>query len=83
MGHTLTDNRHGPIVNAMVRKADGLAEREAAKVMINDARQATADPDRIKKVDQLFVLTMAAYNLVRMRSLGEIGKQTPHDQSKR
>ncbi len=26
----------------------------------------------LKKVDQVFVLGMAAYNLVRMRSLGQI-----------
>ena len=26
----------------------------------------------VKKVDQLFVLTMAAYNLVRMRTLAEL-----------
>jgi transposase len=151
MGHTLTDNRHGLVVNAMVTQADGFAEREAAKVMIRDARQATASADTevtlgadkgydaaefiealhcmkvtphvaqnkagrrsavadeiarsegyaisqrkrklieqgfgwakfvgpirqvmvrgIKKVDQLFVLTMAAYNLVRMRTLAEV-----------
>lgn len=30
----------------------------------------------LKKVDQLFVLAMAAYNLTRMRSLGEIRLQT-------
>ncbi|ACC72389.1 IS5-like element ISBph3 family transposase [Paraburkholderia phymatum] len=150
MGHTLTDNRHGLVVNARVSRADGHAEREAAKVMINDARQAANDaaaqitlgadkgydaqefieacqqmkvtphvaqntsgrrsavPDAIarsvgyaisqqkrklieqgfgwaktvgrmrqvmvrglKKVDQMFVLNMAAYNLVRMRSLGQ------------
>lgn len=35
MGHTLSDNRHGLIANAMVSTADGHAEREAAKVMIN------------------------------------------------
>jgi hypothetical protein len=29
----------------------------------------------LKKVDQLFVLTMAAYNLTRMRSLGQIRLQ--------
>jgi transposase len=40
MGHTLTDNRNGLVVNAMVTQADGYAEREAAKAMINDARQA-------------------------------------------
>lgn len=39
MRRTLTDNRHGLVVNAMVTKADGHAEREAAKAMINDVRQ--------------------------------------------
>jgi hypothetical protein len=29
-----------------------------------------------KKVDQMFVLSMAAYNLVRMRSLGQIRPQS-------
>ena len=151
MSHTLADNRHGLIANAMVTIADGYAEREAAKRMIDDARQATENSaatitigadkgydaqefaaaclamnvvphiaqntsDRrssvpeaiaatvgyaisqqkrkrieqgfgwattigrmrqvmvrgIKRVDQMFVLTMAAYNLTRMRSLGQI-----------
>ena len=155
MGHTLTDNRHGLVVSAVVTQADGHAEREAAKAMINDARQAlpgddpititlgadkgydarefidalqamnvlphvaqnksgrqSAVPDAIadsegyaisqqkrklieqgfgwaktvghmrqvlvrgiKKVDQLFVLTMAGYNLTRLRSLGQIRLQ--------
>jgi hypothetical protein len=43
MGHTLTDNRHGLAVNACVTRAVGHAEHEAAKVMINDARQAAGD----------------------------------------
>lgn len=155
MGHTLTDNRHGLVVNAMVTQADGYAEREAAKAMINDARQALGEPDTevtlgadkgyyaaefidelvrlnvtphvaqnksgrrsavpdeiaqtegyalsqrkrklieqgfgwaklvgpirqvmvrgIKKVDQLFVLTMAAYNLTRMRTLAQVRPAT-------
>ena len=154
MGHTLSDNRHGLIANAMVTQADGFAEREAAKVMIKDARQAAASPDTevtlgadkgydaqefvqacqdmgviphvaqntsgrrsavpdaiaasegyalsqrkrklieqgfgwaktvggirqvmvrgLKRVDHLFVLTMTAYNLTRMRSLGQIRAQ--------
>ncbi|MCY0853856.1 IS5 family transposase [Cupriavidus sp. D39] len=154
MGHTLSDNRHGLVVSALVTTADGHAEREAAKVMVNDARQVVDDanvevtvgadkgydaaefieaclemrvtphvaqntsgrrsavPDEIacsggyaisqqkrklieqgfgwaktvgrmrqvmvrglKKVDQMFVLSVAAYNLVRMRSLGEIRPQ--------
>ena len=29
----------------------------------------------LKRVDQLFVLAMAAYNLVRMRTLGQIRLQ--------
>ncbi|MEX3968958.1 IS5 family transposase [Paraburkholderia sp. EG286B] len=151
MGHTLTDNRHGLVVNARVTHADGHAEREAAKIMINDARQAIQDASAevtlgadkgydaqefieachemkvtphvaqntagrrsavgdtiassvgyaisqqkrklieqgfgwaktvgrmrqamvrgLKKVDQMFVLNMAAYNLVRLRSLAQV-----------
>lgn len=151
MGHTLSDNRHGLIASAVVTTADGYAEREAAKVMINDARQALGDPEReitlgadkgydaqefidtcielgvtphvaqnksgrksavpdaiaqsegyalsqrkrklieqgfgwaktvggirqvmvrgLKRVDQMFVLNMAAFNLVRMRTLGQV-----------
>ena len=154
MGHTLSDNRHGLIASAVVTRADGYAEREAAKVMIDDARQAlpgaqtvitlgadkgydaqefieaclamgvtphvaqntsgrrSAVPDEIaqsegyamsqqkrklieqgfgwaktvgrirqvmvrglERVDQMFVLTMAAYNLTRMRTLGQIRLQ--------
>ncbi len=155
MGHTLSDNRHGLIANAMVSTADGHAEREAAKVMIHAACEAAHDdtisitlgadkgydakefidacqdmgviahvaqntsgrrsavPDVIaasdgyilsqrkrklieqgfgwaktvggirqvmvrglKRVDHLFVLTMTAYNLTRMRSLGQIRPQS-------
>ena len=155
MGHTLTDNRHGLVVNARVTQADGYAEREAAKAMINDARQAHEDPDvsitlgadkgydakefiealqemnvlphvaqntsgrrsavpdeiaasvgyqisqtkrklieqgfgwaktvgrmrqvmvrGLEKVDQMFVLTMSAYNLTRLRTLGSVRLQT-------
>jgi transposase len=150
MGHTLSDNRDGLIASAVVTTADGYAQREAAKAMIADAKQAapeqaqitlgadkgydaaefiaaltdmqvlphvaqntssrkSAVPDNVaksegyaisqqkrklieqgfgwaklvgpirqvmvrglKKVDQLFVLTMAAYNLTRMRTLGQI-----------
>ena len=154
MGHTLSDNRHGLIASAMVMRADGHAEREAAKVMIDDARQALPDGEiaitlgadkgydaqefieaclemgviphvaqntsgrcsavrdaiaqsegyaisqrkrklieqgfgwaktvggirqvmvrGLERVDQMFVLTMAAYNLTRMRTLGQIRLQ--------
>ena len=152
MGHTLMENRHGLVVNAMVTRADGYAEREAAKVMIAQAREhhpegeitlgadkgydaaefiqalqdmkvtphvaqnkagrSSAVPDEIaasqgfaisqqkrklieqgfgwgkfigpirqvmvrgiKKVGHLFVMSMAAYNLVRMRTLGQVRPQ--------
>ena len=154
MGHTLCDNRHGLLANAMVTHADGYAEREAAKTMLADARGVlghngktiTVGADKgydaaefieacaklkvtphvaqnksgrnsavsddiaqtpgyaasqkrrkvieqgfgwakqignirqvmvrgIKRVDQVFVLAMAAYNLVRMRTLGQIRLQ--------
>ncbi len=153
IGHTLADNRHGLVANAMVTHADGYAEREAAKQMIGDARQAvstdtevtlgadkgydakefidaldelkvvahvarntsgrrSAVPEEtaatpgyaasqrkrklieqgfgwaktvgrirqvmvrgIARVDQVFVLNMAAYNLVRMRTLGKMCPQ--------
>ena len=149
MGHTLMENRNGLVVGAMVTQADGYAEREAAKLMIGEARaanpqgeitlgadkgydagefikalqdikvaphvaqnkagRASAVPDEvafsegyaisqqkrkrieqgfgwgkligpirqvmvrgIKNVGQVFVMTMAAYNLVRMRTLGQV-----------
>lgn len=149
MGHTLMENRNGLIVDATLTRADGHAERTAAKAMIGKVRQANpgaaitlgadkgydaaefvAELRRLKvrphvaqnqsgrrsavadeiaqrdgygvslqcrkrieqgfgwaktvgqvrqvmvrglqKVSQIFVLNMAAYNLVRMRSLGQI-----------
>jgi transposase len=45
MGHTLMENRNGLVANAMVTQADGHAEREAAKAMIADARQANPDSE--------------------------------------
>ena len=47
MGHTLSDNRHGLIASAVVTRADGYAEREAAKAMINDARQVAPDEQTV------------------------------------
>ena len=43
MGHTLSDNCHGLIASAVVTREDGYAEREAAKAMIFDAKQAVFD----------------------------------------
>lgn len=43
MGHILSNNRHGLIASAMVTIANGHAEREAAKAIVHDARQAVGD----------------------------------------
>jgi transposase len=144
LGHVITDNRHGLVVNVQVTTATGTAEREAAVTMLGESvchsgritvgadkaydtkafvracrdikvtphvaqnithiggsaidarttrhagydisqrkRKASsnasagqggrADPpsdgQRLYKVDQLFMLTMAAYNLTRLRKL--------------
>lgn len=47
IGHTLSDNRHGLVANARVTAADGYAEREAAKAMIRDARQAAPEQAQV------------------------------------
>jgi transposase len=39
MGHVLTDNRHGLVVNAQVTQANGTAERDTAAEMLADAAQ--------------------------------------------
>lgn len=63
MGHTLSDKRHGLVASAVVTIADGHAEREAAKALIHDARQALDDPAT--------TLTLGA----DMRTLGKIRVQ--------
>lgn len=47
MCHTLGDNRHGLTARAMVTIADGFAEREAAKVMIVDAKQVVDEGGQV------------------------------------
>jgi hypothetical protein len=43
MGHKLSNNRYGLIASAVVTQVDDYAEREAAKAIVDDARQATVD----------------------------------------
>jgi transposase len=40
LGHVLVENRNGLIAAAMTTQADGMAERDAALLMLNDLRQA-------------------------------------------
>jgi transposase len=148
LGHILTDNRHGVVVNVQTSEANGRAEREAAARMLDDVakpgKKATVGADKaydtkdfvetcrelnvtphvaqnlnrkggsaidgrttrhegyevsqrkrkcieqcfgwgktvgpirqvmvkgLAKVDQIFTLTMAAYNLTRLRSLAQV-----------
>jgi len=53
MVHTLSDNRHGLLSNAMVTTADGFADREAAKTMIDGkwGSKARKRPQRERKFD--------------------------------
>ena len=51
----MSDNRNGLIVGAVVTQDDGYAERDAAKAMINDARQALHD-------DAYVTITLGADN---------------------
>lgn len=44
MGHVLSDNRHGLVVNAQVTLASGTAERDAAADMLADAARAASTP---------------------------------------
>ncbi|WP_321917456.1 MULTISPECIES: IS5 family transposase [Paraburkholderia] len=44
IGHLLTDNRHGLVVNAQVTQASGTAERDAAAAMLADAAQLAGVP---------------------------------------
>ncbi len=40
LGHVLTDNRHGLVVNARASQSDGFAEREVAAAMLADVAQS-------------------------------------------
>ena len=151
LGHVLTDNRHGLVVNVRASQSDGYAEREVAAAMLADVagkgKRVTVAADKaydtrgfvkacremnvtphvaqnttrvggsaidarttrhegygisqrkrkcieqcfgwgklvgpmrqvmvrgLDKVDQLLTLTMAAYNLTRLRSLAELRPQ--------
>ncbi len=44
MGHVLTDNRHGLVVNAQVTQANGTAERDAAAQMLRMLRNLPVRP---------------------------------------
>ena len=66
MGHLLTENRHGLVLDVELTEANGYAEREAAVTMLERSVSGcgTLGADR-----GWLELTAAAYNLVRMATL--------------
>ncbi len=71
LGHLMTENRHGLIVDTRVTPATGTGERDAAEQMAGVRAEvrnqaATLGADR---VGWMFPPAAAAYNLVRMRNL--------------
>lgn len=78
-----TSNRSSAVPDS-VAKTDGYALSQQKRKLIEQGFDWTKfiGPIRqmmargLKKVDQLFVLTMAAYNLTRMRTLEQIRLQT-------
>lgn len=76
--HQLADERHRhrrfPLGYAVSQQKRKLIEQGFGWVKtVGRMRQVMVRG--LKKVDQMFVLSMAAYNLVRMRSLGQFRPQ--------
>jgi len=84
IGHALMENRHGLAVDGGVTQATGTAEREAALAMLDRRarrRRITLGADKAydglakvklrgrARVDAVFTLALAAYNLVRLPKL--------------
>ena len=77
MGHTLSDNRHGLIASAVVTTADGFAEREAAKVMIADAKQVAHEKAQITLgADKGYDATEFTDALIQMMVLPHVAQNT-------
>lgn len=52
MGHLLTDNRHGLVVNAQVTQASSTAERVAAAEMLADAARLASVPISVESISR-------------------------------
>lgn len=78
LGHALMDNRHGLIVDTRTTRHAGYAHSQRVRKRIEEAfgwAKTVGGLRKLKhrglpKVDFQFTLTFAAYNLVRLRTLG-------------
>ena len=88
MGHVLTENRNGLVVDATLTRATGTAEREAACAMLGDlpgshtvtvgADKAYDTADFVAEMRRLGVTPHVAQNNTRRRSTID-GRTTRHD----
>lgn len=92
LGHLLIENRHGLIVNAMVTTADGLAERDAAMLMLHAEgkaapwRRRTVGADKgydtrdfVEILRDLNVTPHVTQNIARRGGSAIDGRTTRHD----
>ena len=92
LGHLLIENRHGLIVNAMVTAADGLAERDAAMLMLHAEgkaapwRRRTVGADKgydtrdfVEILRDLNVTPHVTQNIARRGGSAIDGRTTRHD----
>src|SRR5215472_14769512 len=88
LGHVLVENRHGLIAAAMTTQADGLAERDAALLMVNQmqkgrrkcitlGRKGVDSKDLVSTIRELDVTMHVSQNNSRRRSAID-GRTTRH-----
>ena len=89
LGHVLTDNRHGLVVNVQASTADGTAEREVATQMLGDVarpgKRVTAGADKaydtkgfVKACREIGVTPHVAQNTSRNGGSAIDGRTTRH-----
>ena len=89
LGHVLTDNRHGLVVNVRASSSDGTAEREVAAQMLRDVvapgKQVTVGADKaydtkgfVNACRELGVTPHVAQNLNRNGGSAIDGRTTRH-----
>jgi transposase len=90
LGHVLTDNLHGLVVNVQASQSDGLAEREVAAAMLADValpgKRITVGADNaydtrgfVKACRQNNVTPHVAQNTNRVRGSAIDGRTTRHE----
>jgi transposase len=89
LGHILTDNRHGLVVNTKASQADGYAERDTAAQMLKDAagdKRVTVGADKaydtkdfVKTCRDMNVTPHVAQNLNRLGGSAIDGRTTRHE----